>query len=154
MIDVINARRVSALSDNEINALLDAHLFAKARLCLGIARPDDLGVWRCPWCGEIDDRAIASRLFDDPPWHRRQTPRYTIAQIVYALQSYSASTQIAYSLSLRAQILGESARAIRRSPLAEETQIDLHVNDRIVGVAALKALGIIDEQGFVKEESW
>lgn len=153
MIEAFAVRRVTALSDAAINVLLDEHLFAKAQLCLGIATPDERGIWRCPWCGEVDDRTIASRAFDDQPWHRRTTPQYTIAEIVTRLQRYDESTQIVYMFSLRTQILGDSAKTIRRDPLAEETQIMMHYNDdvRRVGVAVLIALGIIDEQGFVRE---
>lgn len=151
MIIDITVRRVSALTDSEISALLDEHLFAKAQLCLGIATPDGQGIWRCPWCGEVDDRTVASRVFDDQPWHRRQAPEYTIEQIVTRLQAYDESTWIAYGYALYAQILGESAQKLRRTPQAAFNQVNLHLSDRAVGVAALTALGIVDEQGFIRE---
>lgn len=152
MIEALTARRVSSLLNAEINALLDAYLFGHSPLCLGHCANDGTGVWRCTWCSYIDDRAIASRVFDVAFGHYRECPDYTIAEIVTALQGYDKSTQIVYMFSLRSQILGETTRTIRRDPLAEYTQILMHHNDvRRVAVAALTALGIVDEQGYVRE---
>jgi len=151
MINVLTARRVSALSDTEINALLDAHLFGHSPLCLGHSADDGTGVWRCQWCQAIDDRAVASRIFDMAFGHYRESPHYTIAEIVVELQRYDWSTWIVYEKALYAQILGESAQGYRRTPHAAFTQVVLHLSDRCVGVAALTALGIIDEQGYLRK---
>jgi hypothetical protein len=149
--EAIVARRVSALSDSAINVLLDAYLFGHSPLCLGPSANDGTGIWRCQWCQAVDDRAIASRIFDGAFGHYREASIYTMEAIVAQLQCCDKSAQITYMFSLRSQILGDTTQTIRRDPLAEYTQLMIHHSWRRVAVAALTAIGVVDEQGFVRE---
>lgn len=137
------------LTDEEINELLDQHLFQCRPLCLGLFVGG-----RCQWCGAIDDRAIASRVFDELPWHRRLAPYYRPAEIVAKMAEQSRSAQIVFAMAARTMILGDSMQAVRRSPLTEFMQLLFNVNGnvRAVGIAALVALKIVDEQGIVREQ--
>jgi hypothetical protein len=150
MIETITARRVSSLTSAELNALIDQHLFNHRPLCLGHSEPDALGVYRCVWCGEIDDRAVASRIFDMQPWHRRVASQYTPEQIVMEMQRQSETAQIVFATTAKALILGPF---VGRSALTEFMQIlfNVHNNVRAVSIAALTALKVVDEQGFVRE---
>jgi len=154
MIDVFTARRISSLSDAEINGLIDSYLFGHSPLCLGHSADDGTGIWRCTWCDKVDDRAVASRIFDGAFGHYRESQIYTMEAIVAELQRCDKSAQIVYMFSLKSQILGDTTRTIRRDPLAEYTQIMIHHTWRRVAVAALVALGIVDEQGYIKEDRW
>lgn len=151
MIIDVTARRVSALTDAEINGLLDAHLFGHSPLCLGHSAGDGTGVYRCTWCQAIDDRAVASRIFDVAYGHYREAPIYTMAQIVEEMNKQSQSAQAVYALSLEAQIFGDTLHSVKRTPNAKLTQRYLNITVRRVSIAALTALGIIDEHGFVRE---
>lgn len=150
MINVFSARRASSLTSAELNALIDHYLFNHCPLCLGHSEPDDHGIWRCVWCGEIDDRAIASRIFDFQPWHRRIAPIYTPEQIVLEMQKQSQSAQIVFATTAKSLILGPF---VGRSALAEFMQIlfNVHNNVRAVSIAALTALKVVDEQGYIRE---
>lgn len=151
MINVFStARRASALTDAEINALIDEHLFKHCPLCLGHSEPDAGGVWRCVWCGCVDDRAIASRTFDMAYGHYRVTPLYTPAEIVLKMQEQSQSAQIVFATTAKALILGPF---VGRSALSEFMQVlfNVHHNARAVSIAALTALKIVDEHGFIRE---
>lgn len=150
--EAIAVRRVSSLSDAEINGLIDAHLFGHSPLCLGHSANDGTGIWRCTWCQAIDDRAVASRIFDGAFGHYREASIYTMEAIVAELQRCDKSAQIAYMFSLRSQILGDTSQVIRRDPLTEYTQIMIHHSWRRVAVAALTALGIVDEQGYLRKD--
>ena len=149
MISAINARRVTAMSDLEINDLIDFHLFAFPKQCSGDFVINAHGVYRCVFCGAVDDRAIAATIFDD--WHPREPAKYSHEGIVGALRHRSRGTQIAFALSLRALIIGDEPRSARKSALTESFNVIMNMTARLAGMAALMALGIVDEQGYLKE---
>lgn len=143
---MITQRAHTTLTDEEINALLDEHLFSRAPLCLGGYASDGNGVSRCQWCNAVDDRAVASRIFDEKPWHRRQASYYTPAEIVHKVEELPREAQIVFVKALSAQILGRAVQ-IEGSALTEVAQIIFSVerNVRAVGLAALMALHVVDE---------
>ena len=149
MITINNARRITAMSDLEINEFIDFHLFAFPRECSGGFAINAHGVYRCVFCNAIDDRAIAATTFDD--WHYRQPAKYGYEDIVGALKHRSRSTQIAFGLALRSLILGESTQAARKSARSEAIEAFMNITARLAAMAALQAIGIVDEQGYMKE---
>lgn len=138
---------VETLDNLEINILLDRHVFGHSPWCTGRRRFRGHAGWlslpACMLCGFAEQSAVDQLLTDDIG-HPRVAPDYirdmqSVWPVVDAMRSQDKATQICFMLHTAA-------------PLRGLQQLIFELTPRIVAIAALKAVGIIDVDGFVREE--
>lgn len=137
---------VETMDNLEINILLDRLVFKHNPWCTGRRRFYGYRRWltlpACMLCGFNEQSAVDQFLGDDIG-HPRVAPDYTkdmqsIWPVVEAMRSQDKATEICFLLNVSA-------------PLRGYTRWIFEISPRIVAIAALKACGVIDADGFVRE---
>jgi|SRR5579885_243457 len=142
------AEGVDRLSDYDLDAALDAHLFGRAEWCYGRCdwqpRRPGLFVYQCAACGYIDERGPATGPLGNRG-HLRNIPHYSVEQIVSAIGQRDDATLMRFAVALYRQINGRSSSRLLFGELLR--LIHAIATPRAIAVAALIALGVIDEGG-------
>ena len=144
-----HCRHVKDLADHELNELLDIHLFRNDRWCYGVSRQVHRSFdYRCEICKAIDEGASYARAIFGGP-HLRRVPEYSIESILEGMMGHTnKSTQTAFARAVMAAVNANASPHVRR-PYSDWLRLFAVMTPRLLSVAALQALGIIDEAGFL-----
>ncbi|GHO99518.1 hypothetical protein KSF_095660 [Reticulibacter mediterranei] len=140
---VVVAANVDDLHDTDLDVLIDLHLFGFDEWCREhcIITPDG-ALAGCISCGYVEELRQAGPHFDINAPHPRHVPRYTADmsmawKIVTKIRADSVSTKVLFEVRL-ARLC-----ASRISTLTP----------RMIAVAALQAIGVVDYDGFIAQAS-
>lgn len=152
---IIDSRRhINSLSDEEINALLDRHLFGNPEWCTGQmvvhqSTTAPTHYW-CNQCGATFDYSLTERLFGVGQ-HRRVVPTYTIEQIVVGIANQPHTTQFRFALAVRVTTAAGAKMSVT-SVTTELLHILIRLTPRLIAGAALNAIGVADAVGHLFDE--
>lgn len=135
----IAAPNVDELHDTDLDTLIDLHLFDCDAWCHEhcLVTPDN-AVAACLACGYTEELRCAGPHFDISAPHPRRVPRYTANmsaawKIVEKIKMCSVSVRVLFEIRVGNQC---SSRISKLTP-------------RMVAVAALQAIGVVDYKGFM-----
>lgn len=132
--------------DNEnLDELVDQYLFHHGRWCYGESKQVHHSFdYRCQICGLLDENTSYARsVFGGP--HPRLVPQYSIEDILKAMMGKDHSTQVVFGLAVRAL-----CKAACPQESSEWLALLAAMTPRLLEIAALQALGVVDSQGFLK----
>jgi len=139
---VVTMPHIDDLPDSDIDTLLDLHLFEHDAWCCNdclITR--DGAIAACTICGYFEELRMAGPHFNPSTPHPRRVPRYTekdkVWKVVEKIKTCDVQTKIRFELALQ--------RLYHCNVLS--------LTPRMIGVAALQAVGVIDDSGFIIAKS-
>jgi hypothetical protein len=136
------APHIDDLPNSDIDTLLDLHLFGFDAWCHEHCLVTRGGaIAACIACGYFEELRMAGAHFDPSAAHPRNVPRYTEKDKVWRViekikEVCNVQTKIRFELMLQAQY---------------HCNI-LSLTSRMIGVAALQAIGTIDDSGYIVVE--
>ncbi len=141
---------IDTLEDADINTLIAMRVFGHSQWCFGRFAPRAHSFENyCQECGAMSESSLAELLFADlATSHPRLIPTYSIENILELMKCQDRSTQACFVLYVRVAINADSSSI--RAPHGEWLRLLNMMTPRLLGIAALQALEVIDEAGFVK----
>lgn len=132
---------VTELRDTDLDVIVDLRIFNNNAWCNGRYECIDGKEYQCSLCHSIENWGLAARIFGDP--HPRLVPRYTknaqgSSQISKAIHERGMETRRAFMDNLATLLLGQG-----------HTVAWGDVTPRMTAVAALQALEIVDQAGYI-----
>jgi hypothetical protein len=148
MIQAPMRRHIDTLRPADLDALIDRYIFGRDPRCRGNCHFQvmigSVSYHRCEICGGIEERTAAQRYFG-ADGHERRIPRYTedrasIRQVFDGLRKLGKTVQSCFVLNLCCYC-----------PAMASMQVWLlfDVTPKQIALSALKALGVIDSEGYV-----
>lgn len=140
---------VDALRESDIDTLLDKYLFNNEYWCYGYCELQRQyganSTYRCSVCEAIDERGAAAKFFGDGMKHRRLAPHYSKDQIVEAMKLQAYSVYVCFGWHINHEVINAPTKLLLPSQVLQL----LELSPRSMAIAALKALGVVDVDGYV-----
>lgn len=131
---------ITAMKLAEIMPLVDRYVFLQPEHCHGhCALSMERHGYVCEECDALENGNHS---------HRRKVPCYGIEEILIAMRDQRETVRACFVLNIRAAV---NAPWLARGSLREFERLFAMLSTRMVAEAALKALGVIDVYGNVKE---
>jgi hypothetical protein len=133
---------IDDLPDSDIDALLDLYLFGFEAWCHErcLVTPDN-AIAVCIVCGYTEELRLAGPHFNIADPHPRRVPRYTekdkVWRVIEQVKKLDVQAKIRFELALQ--------RLYHCNILS--------LTARMVGIAALQAINVIDDSGYVIDKT-